>query len=48
MIFLIVKEREYPQRAIAAKKLLSRLPYNYSKRQIIEEFYHREDAGYWG
>jgi uncharacterized Zn finger protein (UPF0148 family) len=48
MILLIVKERSYPQRAIAAKKLLSRLPYNYTKHQIIEEFYRREDAGYWG
>jgi hypothetical protein len=41
-------ERSYPKRALLAKKLLSRIPLNYSKRQLIEEFYHREDAGYWG
>jgi hypothetical protein len=48
MILLIMLERSYSKRAILAKKLLSRLPLNYSKRQLIEEFFRREDAGYWG
>jgi hypothetical protein len=48
MIYLIMLERKYPPRAESAKRLLRRFPEIHPKYPLIEELYHREDAGYWG
>lgn len=45
---MIMLKRSYPLRALSAKKLLRRIPFSHAKCKLIEDLFHREDAGYWG